>query len=125
MSGDTLVVGARDEDSIATGVNGNQADNSAIDSGAAYVFQMPLVFPGCPPSIGCPAPNPSDPSSTARLALFPGSNSLVQDNDTSQDLDRVALDSDRDFFMSALEAKEYGLVDDVMETLKKPTEESN
>jgi hypothetical protein len=36
--GDTVVVGAYNEDSSATGVNGNQADNSAIGSGAAYVF---------------------------------------------------------------------------------------
>ncbi len=38
LDGDTLVVGARFEDSAATGVNGNQVDNSALDSGAAYVF---------------------------------------------------------------------------------------
>ena len=38
LSGDTLAVGARREDSNATGVNGNQADNSAQDSGAGYVF---------------------------------------------------------------------------------------
>ena len=38
VSGDTLVVAAFQEDSNATGVNGNQADNSATDSGAAYVF---------------------------------------------------------------------------------------
>ncbi len=38
VSGDTVVVGARWEDSNGTGVNGNQADNSANDSGAAYVF---------------------------------------------------------------------------------------
>jgi hypothetical protein len=38
LSGDTLVVGADLEDSGATGVNGNQADNSAEYSGAAYVF---------------------------------------------------------------------------------------
>src|SRR4029453_16131378 len=36
--GDTVVVGAHTEDSAATGVNGNQADNSAFASGAAYVF---------------------------------------------------------------------------------------
>lgn len=36
--GDTVVVGARFEDSGATGVNGNQSDNGALDSGAAYVF---------------------------------------------------------------------------------------
>ena len=38
IDGDTVVVGAAREDSNATGVNGNQSDNSAIDSGAAYVF---------------------------------------------------------------------------------------
>jgi hypothetical protein len=38
VSGDTVVVGAYQEDSNATGVNGNQADNSATDAGAAYVF---------------------------------------------------------------------------------------
>ena len=38
ISGDTLVVGAFREDSAATGVNGNQNDNSASDAGAAYVF---------------------------------------------------------------------------------------
>jgi hypothetical protein len=37
-SGDTVVVGAYGEGSSATGVNGNQANNSALDSGAAYVF---------------------------------------------------------------------------------------
>ncbi|MBL8692560.1 MAG: FG-GAP repeat protein [Planctomycetes bacterium] len=38
ISGDTIVVGAGGEDSIATGVNGNSADDGALDSGAAYVF---------------------------------------------------------------------------------------
>ncbi len=38
LSGDTIVVGALYEASIATGVNGNQSDNSARFSGAAYVF---------------------------------------------------------------------------------------
>ncbi len=38
VSGDTVVVGAFQEDSSATGVDGNQADNSAFNSGAAYVF---------------------------------------------------------------------------------------
>jgi hypothetical protein len=38
ISGDTIVVGAIEEDSSATGVNGNQKDNSARNSGAAYVF---------------------------------------------------------------------------------------
>jgi hypothetical protein len=36
--GNTLAIGAIDEDSNATGVNGNQNDNSALSSGAVYVF---------------------------------------------------------------------------------------
>jgi len=39
LSGDTLAGGAFVEDSSATGVNGNQADNSSGGSGAAYVFR--------------------------------------------------------------------------------------
>jgi hypothetical protein len=38
LSGDTLAVGAKREASNAAVVNGNQADNSAPDSGAVYVF---------------------------------------------------------------------------------------
>jgi hypothetical protein len=38
ISGNTLVVGATGEDSNATGIGGNQADNSLADAGAAYVF---------------------------------------------------------------------------------------
>jgi hypothetical protein len=36
--GNTLAVGADLEDSAATGINGNESDKSAVDSGAAYVF---------------------------------------------------------------------------------------
>jgi FG-GAP repeat len=38
VSGDTVVIGAPYEDSNATGVNGNQSDESATWAGAAYVF---------------------------------------------------------------------------------------
>jgi hypothetical protein len=38
LSGETLVVAAPEDDSSATGVNGDQADNSATGSGAVYVF---------------------------------------------------------------------------------------
>jgi len=37
---DTLVVGAPNEDSAATGINGDDSDNSQVGSGAAYVFSM-------------------------------------------------------------------------------------
>jgi len=36
--GNTLAVGARLEDSAATGINGDQSDNSVRDAGAVYVF---------------------------------------------------------------------------------------
>ena len=38
---------------------------------------------------------------------------------TSQSLDKIRKDSDRDFFMSADEAKKYGIVDKVVESIKK------
>ena len=38
VSGDTIAVGAAGEDSTATGVNGNEADNTGFASGAVYVF---------------------------------------------------------------------------------------
>jgi FG-GAP repeat len=40
LSGDgqTLVIGANGEDSVATGINGNQPDDSASNSGAVYIF---------------------------------------------------------------------------------------
>jgi hypothetical protein len=38
VSGDTVVVGAFDEDSNATGVNGDEDNDDASNSGAAYVF---------------------------------------------------------------------------------------
>ena len=37
-NGDTLAVGAFNEDSAATGINGDETDESAADSGAVYVF---------------------------------------------------------------------------------------
>ncbi len=44
-------------------------------------------------------------------------------NHTSQPYDKIQADTDRDFFMSAEEAKEYGLVDDVIYSVKKEKEE--
>ena len=38
---------------------------------------------------------------------------------TGQSLDRIKKDSDRDYFMTAEEAKSYGVVDSVVETIKK------
>ena len=38
LSGESLAVGADREDSGATGVNGDESDNSLLDSGAVYLF---------------------------------------------------------------------------------------
>ncbi len=38
ISGDTVLVGATGEDSRATGLNGNQADDSGAEAGAVYIF---------------------------------------------------------------------------------------
>ena len=40
-----VLVGARGEDSNATGVNGNQNDDSEVSSGAAYVFEFCSLAP--------------------------------------------------------------------------------
>jgi len=40
-------------------------------------------------------------------------------SDTGQYIEAITRDTDRDFFMSAQEAKDYGLVDAVVETVKK------
>lgn len=40
-------------------------------------------------------------------------NTILAEN-TGQSIEKIAKDTDRDFFMSAQEAKEYGLIDSVM-----------
>lgn len=45
-------------------------------------------------------------------------NSIIASH-TGNSLDKVQLDTDRDFFMSGDEAKEYGVVDEVIRTVKK------
>jgi ATP-dependent Clp protease protease subunit len=39
---------------------------------------------------------------------------------TGQPVDKIARDTDRDNFMTAAKAKDYGLIDEVLTTLKKP-----
>ena len=40
-------------------------------------------------------------------------------NHTGQPLEKIQTDTDRDFFMSGEEAKSYGIVDEVIHTVKK------
>ena len=46
-------------------------------------------------------------------------NKILSDN-TGQPLDRIKNDTERDYFMSSPEAKEYGLIDHIMS--RKPSE---
>ncbi len=52
------------------------------------------------------------------LRMKEGLNSILAKH-TGQSLEKIQTDSDRDFFMSAPEAKDYGLVDEVIVTMKK------
>jgi hypothetical protein len=72
ISGETVVVGARFEASNATGVNGDQTNNSAVNSGAAYIF---TGF-GNPPTI-------MGASGVTRQAGSPSSNSIIATVDDS------------------------------------------
>jgi ATP-dependent Clp protease protease subunit len=44
---------------------------------------------------------------------------------TSQPLERIAKDTDRDFFLGAEEAKNYGLVDDILQKMPGAEEEKD
>ncbi|MBN1912533.1 MAG: ATP-dependent Clp protease proteolytic subunit [Pirellulales bacterium] len=44
-------------------------------------------------------------------------------NHTGQPIDKIAKDTDRDFYMSAAEAKEYGVVDDILTSQKSDEDE--
>ncbi len=43
----------------------------------------------------------------------------ILSNHTGQSFEKIQADTERDFFMSAEEAKEYGIVDDVIYSIKK------
>lgn len=46
-------------------------------------------------------------------------------NHTGQDLERIEKDTDRDYFMSAAEARDYGVVDEILNSVKKPTDDTD
>ena len=45
-------------------------------------------------------------------------NGIIHDH-TGQSLERIKRDTDRDFFMSAADAKEYGIIDEVLTLAEK------
>ena len=44
---------------------------------------------------------------------------VILSRHTGQDLEKIRVDTERDYFMSAEEAKQYGLVDEVIHTIKE------
>ena len=44
----------------------------------------------------------------------------IWSNQTGQSVEKIKNDCERDFFMSAIESKEYGIIDEVLEQKKKP-----
>ena len=68
-NGNTLAVGAYREDSNATGINGNQADNSATDSGAVYVFTRSGTTWSQQAYIKAPTPAPAISSAANSTAV--------------------------------------------------------
>ena len=72
ISGDTIVIGVYDEDSAATGVNGNQADDSVGGAGAAYVFTGSGAS-WTPQEIGDPGVGTPCPCSNDNDQSHPGS----------------------------------------------------
>ena len=99
LSGDTLVVGAPGESSAATGVNGDQGDNSAPLAGAAYIFEIG------PPGVGycfgdegsgtpCPCNNDNDgtlPGSGCANGVFPSGARLTGNGLASVTNDSLVL----------------------------------
>ena len=73
VSGDTVVVGAFGEASNAAGVNGDQSDDSASLSGAAYVFDLDAPPPGTPFCFGDPGSGAPCPCSNDNDGSEPGS----------------------------------------------------
>ena len=61
LSGGTLAIGAHGEDSAATGIDGDENDNSARDSGAVYVFELV----------------PAQPLQVTSIRLMPGMDVLL------------------------------------------------
>ncbi len=44
----------------------------------------------------------------------------IMSKHTEQPLEKIQVDTERDYFMSGVEAKEYGIVDEVIDSMKKP-----
>ncbi|MAE77151.1 MAG: hypothetical protein CMJ85_09805 [Planctomycetes bacterium] len=77
ISGGTVVIGAWGEDSVARGVNGNQADNSAAGSGAAYVFVSGAAAEFTIVGVGCKGSKTGVPALSSRQLPILGKSFLL------------------------------------------------
>jgi uncharacterized repeat protein (TIGR02543 family) len=90
ISGDTILAAANDEDSNATGVNGDPNNNSAGNSGAAYVFVLPAQR-----SITIASSPSGLPFTTTGAGCAPGSYTSPQTLSWRADSCQVAFDTPR------------------------------
>lgn len=77
QDGRTLVVGAPNEDSNATGANGDESNNALADSGAVYVFTRPSSTWSQQAYLKAAAPNASDLFGSALAISADGTTLLV------------------------------------------------
>jgi len=91
MAGDILVVGAWAEDSNATGINGDETDNSAPDSGAAYIFSGFSPAELASPKALMPVLQPTGPVELRFEAGTPGGRYRLQRSDDLRDWTFLAV----------------------------------
>ena len=69
----------------------------------------------CPPASQGPGHRHRDPREARSSYLRERLNQIYSER-TGQPIDRISRDTDRDTFMSPDQAKEYGLIDEVLST---------
>jgi hypothetical protein len=80
VSGDLLIAGTFEEDGGSTGVNGDDTDDSAVDAGAAYVFDLTAPWariPGCLGNTGTFALPSAPPQMGTTVAIDLGAGSIT------------------------------------------------
>jgi K319-like protein/FG-GAP repeat protein len=83
LKDDTLIVGARFEDSCATGINGNQADDGCLEEGAVYIFSRTNNLWSQVAYVKRIAPGPQPASNFGSTLAFDGTTLAVSDFDSN------------------------------------------
>ena len=82
LKDDTLIVGARFEDSCAAGINGNQADDGCLEEGAVYIFSRTNNWSQVA-YVKRIAPGPQPASNFGSALAFDGTTLAVSDFDSN------------------------------------------